>query len=69
MSRSYRKPYYLVVGMKESSIRSSKRRANRRFRRVMRFSKEKLDHKKFIDLAWNEDLVKKRSIDEKFIRK
>lgn len=61
MSRSYKKPYVQIVGIKARSLRNAKRSANRRFRRCSKQSDEILSHRKFTDLEWNEDLIFKRS--------
>ena len=62
MSRSYKKPYVQIVGTKARSLKNVKRSANRRFRRCLKRSDEKISHRKFTDLEWNEDLIFKRSI-------
>ena len=61
MSRSYKKPYVQIVGIKARALKNAKRSANRRFRRCLKRSDEIFSHRKFTDLEWNEDLIFKRS--------
>lgn len=63
MSRSYRKPYFRYVCMKDSTVRGIKRMANRTYRHKM--NQGRFDegapltyHKKVEDTYWTYDLAK-----------
>ena len=80
MSRSYRKPYSYWIVIKPTSVRNSKSRANRRYRRKMNqryYDDCKLSptaYKRIEDIKWYEDLAKhywgaEGSMDDEWYRK